>query len=165
MSWYRRLLRSNSGAGVLHSKHCHACHERCYIQALNTLRKECIKLQVKYSEYLCGRLNANKFRNLQSLDESRLNYSRHRSQNARTSFLFYVKVYVKKVWKEETLNPWQLQECCYMRCYSVREFLLQKGDLIRCCPYRLDRKCSSKINTNDQFREMFTSDGWNLTWH
>ena len=87
MSWYRRLLRSNSGAGVLHSKHCHACHERCYIQALNTLRKECIKLQVKYSEYLCGRLNANKFRNLQSLDESRLNYSRHRSQNARTSFV------------------------------------------------------------------------------
>ena len=49
---YPRLLRSNSGAGVLHNKHCQACHQRCYIQALNIFRKECITLQVKYTEYL-----------------------------------------------------------------------------------------------------------------
>ena len=88
MIWYRRLLRLNLGSGVLHSKHCHACHERCYKQALNILRKECIKLQIKYTEYLNECLNANKFQNLQSLDESRLNYSRHRSQNANLNFCF-----------------------------------------------------------------------------
>lgn len=88
MILYRRLLRSDSGAGVVHSKHCQACHQICYIHALNILRKECIKLQVKYIEYRNGCLNANKFQNLQGLGESRLNYSRCRSQHANLHFCF-----------------------------------------------------------------------------
>ena len=59
-----RLLRSDSGAGVVHNKHCQAFHQRCYINALYTLRPDCIKPPVKYAEISNVCLNANRFHNL-----------------------------------------------------------------------------------------------------